>query len=316
MMTSHPRFRSTISLLLTLLFFTINVSKETHATTRDPWWDNNWPYRIPLQITEFGTVSNTLNFSEILNDLGLKNALVDLRSLRVVPYVDGMPGDPVPFEETFSKLIVDADELVIDIPPYTMYWQLLEESTTLEINNEPKTQGEGSLHAHIEISEDSNNQTGFYFDFNNSSSSNWSGYEVLLYDIYPHVHEIESVDIEALYLFRLDGLMNCPITYIDGPELTTATWNGVNLILQPFGECQSPDYSSIDSMKFIFEKNSNSYLEDGDNLDLWVDNFRIFDQEADGQIIWNAAENVDHYYLYFNLLRQAEIPVYLPVIFH
>jgi hypothetical protein len=290
-------------------------SGETQANTKDEWWDHHWTYRIPLEITEIGPVSNTLNFSQILNDFGLLNAIIDLRSLQVVPYIDGMPGEPVPFEETFSHLIIDADQMSIGTPPNDMYWAFSEESTSIDIDEVRKTQGVGSLHATIEISEYSNLNTGFYFDFNNSSSSNWSNYEVLLYDIFPDVNEVDPLDLETLFLFKLDGLMNCPITYIDGPQLTNAAWNGIDLLLQSFGECQSPDYSGIDKMEFIFQRESNIYLEKGDNLDIWVDNFRMFDQDADGQIIWSAEENIDRYYLYFNLLKEAVIPVYLPIVF-
>lgn len=314
-MMTRPRLRSTITLLIMLMSFIKPEIQETQAAARSNWWDHHWTYRIPLQTTETGTTSNTLNFSKILNDLGLTNAIIDLRSLRVVPYINETPGEPVPYEETFSQLIIDADEIVVDIPPDTMYWQILEESTSIEINDAPKTQGDGSLHAHIEITETSNFQTGFYFDFNDSPLSNWSDYEVLLYDIYPDVHEITSFEITTLFTFKLEGLSNCPFKYIDGPSLITNSWNGIDLILQPFGMCEIPDYSNIDVMKFIFFRESNNYLEMGDILDIWVDNFRMFDQDADGQIIWNAEESLD-YYLYFNLLREAEIPIYLPIVFH
>lgn len=312
-MTPHHRLRLTIMLLLSLLSILLDGSRETHAIANDDWWDQHWSYRLPLQFSEPGSVSNTLNFAQILDDRGLFNAIIDIRSLQVVPYIDGLPGEPVAFEETFSQLITDADSLTT--PRDEMYWNILEESTILSIDNGLKIQGEGSVHAHVEISGDTNNQTGFYFDFKDSPSGNWSNYEVFLYDIYPDVHEVDPIDIEALYSFRLDGLMNCPIIYINGPQVSTTSWNGIDLLLQSYGECQSPDYSSIDKIKFIFEKMGNSYMEIGDILDLWVDNFRLFDQDANGQIIWNAEENIDSYYLYFNLLKEAEIPTYLPVVF-
>ena len=314
MMTTHPRLRSTTALLLTLLLFILNGIQETHATANDVWWDDGWRYRILLGTTETGTVLNTLNFSEILKNMELEDALVDLRSLRVVPYVNGVPGEPVPFEETFSQLIIDADQIVIDTPPDYLYWQILEESTSINIDHAIKTQGDGSLHAHIEISEYSNLDTGFYFFFNDSFLSNWSNYEVLLYDIYPEIDDDAANEIPSTYLFKLEGLSNCPVTYIDGPELAQDKWNGVDLPLQPFGMCENPGYSSIDMMKFVFQRESNTYLEIGDILDLWVDNFRMFDQDADGQIIWNAEENVDNYYLYFNLLRHGEAPIFLPLV--
>jgi hypothetical protein len=313
MMTTRLHSHSIISLLLTFFLFITPWSQKTHAITRDVWWDHDWTYRIPLQISETGIVSITLNFSEILNDLGLEDGLVDLRSLQLIPYSDGVPGEPIPFEETFSQLIIDADDLVIGSPPDAMYWMFLTESTTLGIDNVLKMQGNGSLHAHIEISEDTQATTGFYFDFNDSSTSNWTNFDLLLYDVYPDDHNTSPNEMPSIFNFQIYGLMGCPITYIDGPELTKADWNGISMPLQPFGLCDFPDYSSIDALRFIFERGSNSYLEIGDTLDLWVDNFRLFDQDADGQIIWNAEENVDRYYLYFNLLNDLETPTSSPI---
>ncbi len=315
-MTIDSHLRLKIFLLLICLFCTLAGSQKTQATTGDEWWDSGWSYRIALQVSETGTVSITLNFSELFDQLGIADSLLDLRSLRVIPYIDGIPGDPVPFDETFSQLVIDADEIIIDFPPDYMFWNILEESTTISIDNGLKTQGDGSLHAQTEISDTTQTITGFYYDFNDSSLGDWSDFEVLLYDIYPDVNEITNNDSIKLYSFKLEGLMNCPITYIEGPELAADSWNGINLPLQPFGLCNTPDYSSIDQMKFIFEKGGNPYLEIGDILDIWVDNFRMFDQDADGQIIWIVEESVDNYYLYFNLLGNEDTQIYLPLLFH
>ena len=312
---TRPRLLSTITLLLLLLFSILTGLKETQAAGDVVWWDTNWPFRIPLEISETGKVQVTLNFSQVFNDLGLEDALLDLRSLQVIPYIDGLPGEPVPYEETFSQLIIDADEISKGTPPDNMFWMFLTESTEIEIDNGLKTEGDGSLHAHIEISETSQAITGFYFDFNNSFLGNWSEYEVLLYDIYPDVNEVTATDIESLFSFKLEGLNNCTSKSIECPSLVTNGWNELSLILQPFGMCESPDYSSIDMIKFIFQRGGNDYLDIGDNLDIWVDYFRLFDQDADGQIIWNAEENVD-YYLYFDLLKYGETQIFLPLVLH
>ncbi len=315
-MTICPRLRLKITILLILSFCPLTGSHKIHATAGDAWWDSDWSYRTALQVSETGDVSINLNFSELFDQLGLVDSLLDLRSLRVIPYIDGIPGDPVPFEETFSQLIIDADNIIIGTPPDTMYWNFLTESTTIEINDTPKTQGDGSLHAHTEISDTTQEKTGFYYDFNDSLLGDWSDYEVILYDIYPVVNEITNNDLIELFSFKLEGLMNCPIKYIEGPKLTSDSWNGISLPLQPFGLCDAPDYSSIDEIQFIFTKGSNSYLEVGDILDIWVDNFRMFDQDADGQIKWNVEESVDSYYLYFNLIGNEDNQIYLPLLFN
>ena len=315
-MTTRPRLRSTMTLVLTLLFFVATGSQETHASTDDAWWDNDWPYRVVLHLDEAGAGKDTLNFSQLFIDFGLKNdALLDLWSLRVVPYINGIPGEPIPFEETFSQLIVDADELIVGTPPDHMDWRILEESTILDINNTLKTQGEGSLHAHIEISEDSQHKIGFYFDFKDSGLDDWSNNEILIYDVYPSVSEEVITTKPELFSFELAGLQNCPIKYINGPVMDMDSWNFVSVSLKPFGVCPSPDLSCIDSMKFFLERENFNYDEIDISLDFWLDNFRLFDQDADGQIIWNAEENVDMYYLYFDLLRYEDTKIYFPIVF-
>ena len=314
-MTTRPHLRLTITYFLLLLFSQRIGLHEINATAEDPWWNNDWPFRVLLELDETGAGQDTLNFSQILSDLGLQDdAIMDLRSLQVVPYIDGIPGEPVPFTETFSQLIIDADEIGDSSAPDQMYWQIYEESTSIVINNMPKTQGEGSLHAHIEITDTTLAKTGFQYFFNDSLTGDWSGYEVLLYDIFPDVNEVLPINIPTLYLFRLEGLNNCPTKYVDGPRLSSKSWNGISLPLQTFGSCSSPDYSGIEVMQFIFPKDHNDYLRVGDILDIWVDNFRMFDQDADGQILWNAEAYVDNYYLYFDLLRYGETKFYLPII--
>ncbi|HEY9122526.1 MAG TPA: hypothetical protein VIM80_05980, partial [Brevefilum sp.] len=183
MMPTRSHLRSTITLLLIVLLSTLSCLQETFARAEDDWWDNQWPYRILLQVNEAGTVTNELNFSQEFEKLGISNALLDLRSLRLIPTTAGTPGNPIPFEETFSQIISDADELILSTAYDEPGWGILEESIDFEINSTPKTQGEGSLHVHIEITQDTQSRFGFYYNLVGSPFTNLSTYDVFLYDI-------------------------------------------------------------------------------------------------------------------------------------
>jgi len=303
-MTTRPSLRSTITLVLTLLFFITTGSQETHATTDDAWWDNDWPYRIPIEVNQDGPVAANLNFSQLFDNLGLNQALLDLRSLRVIPYKDGKPGSPVPFQETYSTLIVDADSLGDDD---SGHWVAEESISEVRIDAKRFTQGLGSIYLHAKILETSLSETGFFFQFNGSGLGDWSDYETLLYDVWSEVNN-EAIDqTPDLYFFELYGLPNCPIYEIKGPGMAINRWNGVSVSLKPFGNCLSPDLSDIDPMKFRLKVNmpwdNGGYFDPGDEVKFWMDNFRLVDQDGDGKIIWGADDEFDKYYIYFDTLN-------------
>ncbi|KUK46089.1 MAG: Uncharacterized protein XD73_1037 [Anaerolinea thermophila] len=308
-MPTRSHLRSTITLLLTLLFFIATNSQETHATTDDAWWNNNWPYRISIEVSQDGPVAANLNFSELFDNLGLNQALLDLRSIRVIPYKDGKPGSPVPFQETYSTLIIDADSLGDDT---SGHWIPEESISDIRIDSERFTQGIGSLYLHARILDSSLSENGFSFQFNSSSLGDWSKYETLLYDVCSEVNN-EAIDqTPDLYSFELYGLTNCPIYEIKGPGLAINRWNGVSVSLKPYGSCLSPNLSDIEAMKFQLKVNmpwdNGGYFDPGDEVDFWMDNFRLVDQDGDGQIIWNAMDEFDKYYIYFDTLNHEGHP--------
>lgn len=310
-MPTRSHLRSTITLLLTLLLSTLTGLQETYARIDDDWWNHQWPYRILLQVNEAGTITNELNFSQEFAKLGISNALLDLRSLRLIPTTAGIPGDPIPFEETFSQIISDADELILSTSYDEMGWGILEESTDFEINSTPKTQGEGSLHAHIEITDTTQHDFGFYYNLVGSPFFDLSDYDVLLYDIYPSISEDLINTKPELVYFEFEGVKNCRDEFINGPELMMNSWNKIDFPLRPYGICAGPDLSRINKIKFFFKKDNFNY-SDAAIMDFWMDYLRLYDQEANGQITWNAEENVDAYYLYFDVLRYQYI---LPLVF-
>ena len=302
-MRTHPCLRLTVSLLLMLMSFCTTGLQQAHASSEDAWWENDWPYRVPLQINAPGIAAVNPNFSQLFDQLGLRDALLDLRSLRVVPYTDGIPGSPVPYQETYSHLFIDADHLALE-------W-LAEESTTLESDEVRHTQGTGSIHAKINITETSLSKTGFSYRFFDSYLGDWSDYETLLYDVYPKVNSSAIDQTPDVYLFTLDGLSFCPIKTIKGPPLAMNTWNAISLSLKPYGNCPAPGLSSLNSFRFFLETNTvldQHGYDPGDAVHLWLDNFRLVDQDGDGQIIWQVEENVDQYYLYFDTLNHEGHP--------
>jgi hypothetical protein len=81
---------------------------QTPVTASDAWWDTGWPYRIRVDVAGSGVVSAAINFTTQFNALGLNHALLDLRSVRVVPYAGGTPGAPIPYAESYSAMLNDS----------------------------------------------------------------------------------------------------------------------------------------------------------------------------------------------------------------
>jgi len=170
----------------------------------DTWWDADWPYRVPVTVDGDGNASVNLDFTQLFADLGLNDSLLDLRSIRVVPYLSSIPGEPIPHEETYSILFIDAESLNenSNLPPY---WEK-EGSTELELDGDRYTQGTASIHSQTFIDEGSDSKTGFFYHF--SGSENWSTYDTLLYDVWPAVNASAIDQSPDLYSFKLGG--GCP----------------------------------------------------------------------------------------------------------
>jgi hypothetical protein len=290
------------------MLLTATKSPKTHASAEDTWWDDDWPYRVPVNIDGPGVVALNLDFSQLFNNLGLRGALLDLGSIRVVPYTYGTPGNALPYDETYSQLIIDGDSLGEDLENY---WTV-DLSTSLTIDDSRYTQGSGAVKAHTEITETSNAETGFSFQFNGSELANWSEYETLIYDVWPEVNQDALNQAPDLYFFELDGDLNCPVDHIISPGMAINRWNTASVSLKPFGSCQTTNLFDLDALRFFVRLNrpwaENGDYDPGDVLDLWLDNFRLVDQDGDGEIRWFAAENVDKYYIYFDTLNHEGHP--------
>jgi len=88
---SNQAIRLGLSLILVSLLLGIAPTRLASrrcfspADASDTWWDNGWPYRIRVDVSGSGIASANINFTTQLDTLGLNHALLDLRSVRVVP---------------------------------------------------------------------------------------------------------------------------------------------------------------------------------------------------------------------------------------
>ena len=294
------------TVILTAVLFTPAQRQTVKAETPAPWWDDDWPYRVPITLSETGIVGASLNFSQLFSQSGLNEALLDLGSIRVIPYQNGIPGEPIPYQETYSTLIFTADSFNMDTFSGEPYWSV-DDDAILSLDEARFSQGTGSIHSEIHIKESSLIESGFTLNFNDLTPSDWSVYEVLLYDAWPEVNASAIDQAPDLYHFSLEGLKNCLIGEVFSPALMLDHWNKASVSLKPYSNCVSPNLTDINGLRFLLKTATYlpemGYYEPGDKLQLWLDNFRLVDQDGGGEIRWIAEEIVDRYYVYFDTLN-------------
>jgi len=292
--------------ILTTALLTPVQPLPVQAETSAIWWDDHWPYRVPITLTETGIVGINLNFTQLFSQLGLNEARLDLDSVRVIPYRNGVPGDPVPYQETYSTLFHNADSLNMETDIGEPYW-MSEGDALMTLDEQRFSQGTGSIRSNIQIKQSSVFESGFSFNFNDLTLADWSAYEILLYDVWPEANASAIDQVPDLYYFALEGLENCLPTSINAPSLILNQWNKASVSLKPYGNCTAPNLTGINALRFFLRSSAflpdMGYYESGDQLDLWLDNFRVVDQDGDGQIRWHAQEGVDPYYIYFDTLN-------------
>ncbi|MBN2004249.1 MAG: DUF4091 domain-containing protein [Anaerolineae bacterium] len=98
-----------VMLLCAVLASLHPLPRSLQAAPADGWWDVAWPYRVPVTVGGSGVAQASLNFTTMFDALGLNGGLLDLRSIRVVPYYGSTPGAPIPYAETYSHLLHDAE---------------------------------------------------------------------------------------------------------------------------------------------------------------------------------------------------------------
>ncbi len=316
---TRPRSRSSrLVLLLVLLIPALAglrpLSPVTQAQSTAPWWNDAWPYRIPVTATGNGVAEVGIDFSAAFDALGLNAALLDIRSLRVVPYSDGTPGAPLPHAETYSTLLDDADNPQIGWSDSGVYWTVNDGSAAAD--NSRAAQGSGSLKATVENLPGGYGYPGVELRIaGNDPRSDWRPYESFVYDVWPEVNASARDQAPDLYYFKLYNTNGCDSSNITqgGPPLALDQWNYAGVSLKPLHTCTTPDLNDITRMEFHTRDNEtvngNSGLwDDGDRLTLWFDNLRLVDQDGGGTIRWQA-DGSNSYYVYFDVLAHAGHPL-------
>lgn len=284
---------------------------RVYAAPEDAWWDPAWPYRIPLTMSASGAVAVTPDFTALFAKLGLPGALLDLQSVRIVPYTNGLPGEPVPYEETLSTRIMDEEPLILGGDTFSQSATISEpcwvwwDQSSLSLDTSKWTQGSSSLKATMIRRSDLSLEPAFTYYFNDSPFADWSGYEVLTYDAWPEVNASAIDQTPDVFRVEFLGLESCFLDKVNGPALAMDQWNNTSTSLLPLGNCTTPDYSQMEGLRFFLATDLPGAFQDGDALTLWLDNLRLVDQDGAGEIRWMAEETVERYYLYFDTLNHA-----------
>jgi len=296
-------------------FLVIIFAHTTHADADDDWWNADWPYRIPVTVSGDGTLQVSINFSEAFDDMGLPGGLLDVRSIRVVPYAGTSFGEPIPYDETYTTMLDNTDSPQIGSGPADVYWTV--NDGTAQADTSRFSQGSGSIKATIENQPGGYGYPGVELRISEGSPlSDWRNYEVFIYDIWPQVNDSaidQSPDLLSFKLYNTNGCENSSITQ-GGPAVALDQWNYASVSLKPFHTCTTSNFDSITRMEFHTRDNEtvngNSGLwDDGDILDLWFDNVRLVDQDGQGVLKWESDGQTDKFYVYFDVLDHEGHPL-------
>mgnify|MGYP000870771287 CR=1 FL=1 len=309
------KYRRFFVLLCVLsLILTLSPTPQAQADGADLWWDDAWPYRIPVTVSGSGVAQVSVNFTTAFSTLGLNGALLDVRSLRVVPYSGHTPGTPVPYAESYSTMLDDADAPQIGGASSGTYWTVNNGSAAGDTSR--FSQGTGSLKAIVENRVGGYGYPGVEFHIASGEAlTDWRPYETFIYDVWPEVNTSALDQAPDLYSFKLYNTNGCGSSDITqgGPALALNRWNYASVSLKPFHTCTTPSFSAITRMEFHTRDNDtvngNSGLwDDGDLLTLWFDNVRLVDQDGGGTVKWTADGSTTRYYLYFDTLDHEGHP--------
>ncbi len=307
----HFRFLILLCLLSLCLF---SPPLPSQADAADAWWSDAWPYRIPVTVSGSGVAQVSVDFTAAFNTLGLNGALLDVRSLRVVPYTGATPGTPVAYEESYSFLLEDGEE---SDPTAYQSNGVLWRATDGPVSRDNSHSSTGNA-----VKTVVNNTVGGYgypgaemLIESGHAKTNWSAYEVFIYNLWPEVNVSaldQAPDLYSFKLYNTNGCLDGNITQ-GGPPLALAQWNYASVSLKPFHTCTTPNFNDITRMEFHTRGNEtvngNSGLwDDGDQLSMWFDNVRLVDQDGGGVIKWNVDGSTTKYYLYFDVLEHEGHP--------
>jgi len=244
-----------------------------------------------------------------------ERALLDVRSLRVVPYTGNVPRDAIPYAETHSTMLDDADAPQIDWSSSGVYWSVNDGAA--EADAARFSQGTGSVKTTVENWANGYGYPGVELHIASSNpKTNWTHYESFIYDVWPQVNASARDQAPDLYWYKLyNACDGDPVTQ-GGPPLALDQWNNVSVSLNPLDKCGDADgrnLSAITRMEFHTRDNetvngNGGLWDDGDVLTMWFDNLRLVDQDS-GLIRWQADGSTTKYYIYFDTLTHEGHPL-------
>jgi len=287
------------------------------ADAADAWWNEAWPYRIPVTASGAGVAEVAINFTEAFAALGLNHALLDIHSIRVVQYMGNTPGDVVPYAETYSTLLEDAENPQIGWSSSGVYWTVNDGNA--EADKTRFSQGAGSLKATVINEAGGYGYPGVEFHIAGSDPRrDWSAYEVFVYDVWPEVNASALDQAPDLYWYKLYNACDGGSITQGGPPLALDQWNAASVSLHPLDKCWPADglnLSNITRMEFHTRDNidgdvhgPNGFWDDGDVMTLWFDHLRLVDQDA-GALRWRVGGGASQYYVYFDVLTHEGHPL-------
>ncbi|MCA9960726.1 MAG: hypothetical protein KC443_16920, partial [Anaerolineales bacterium] len=309
MVKARSIFGVTVFLALLMCLHTSASSTRAGAAT---WWNDDWPYRIAVSAGGEGVVAANINFTNELNALGLNHALLDLRSIRVLPENGSTP---LLYAESYSTLLDDADDPQIGWSSSGAYWTVNDGEAMAD--NGRFTQGTGSVKAIVQNLPGGYGYPGVELHIASGDPlTNWSSYETFIYDVWPQVNASAIDQAPDLYWFKLYNACGGGSITQGGPPLALNQWNAASVSLNPLDSCWPADglnLSDITRMEFHTRDNDtvngNSGLwDDGDVLTLWFDNLRLVDQD-NGAVRWQTVPGVSNYYIYFDVLTHEGHPL-------
>lgn len=280
------------------------------ASAQD-WWDSAWPYRIEVTVTGTGVAEANIDFGATLTALGLNRAILDVRSLRVVPYDGETPGTPLPHAETYSVVLDSADEPQVEWSDSGTYFTINDGELVADATR--FSEGTGSVRAVIQNRAGGYGYPGVELHVADGGPSDWSAFDALIYDVWPEVNASALDQAPDLYYFKLydTGCESSDVTQ-GGPALALDQWNRVSVPLNPLDTCAAPDLSNITRAEFHTRDNdtvdgNSGVYDDGDDVTLWLDDLRLVDQDAGG-VRWEADGTATSYFVYFDVLEHEGHP--------
>ncbi len=298
-----PMFAAALSLL---------VASSVAAAPGDPWWDDGWPYRVEVTVAGSGVVSASIDFGATFAALGLNGAILDVRSLRVVPVTAGVPGAPISHAETYSTVLDTADAPQIGWAASGVYWTGNDATLTPDATH--VDQGSGALKAVVDNLPGGYSYPGLELHIAaGDARTDWRPYEALIYSVWPQVNASALDQAPDLYFTKLYNTTGCSTSNITqgGPPVALDQWNRVSVSLDPFHTCTTPSFAAITRLELHTRDNdsvsgNSGFYDDGDQLTLWLDDLRLVDQDS-GTVRFTANGSTT-YQVYFDTLDHEGHP--------